>query len=212
MKKIYHCTCIIFACLLLAGVTAHAQRNDYVITTQGDTLFGTVSNVKLTSIKFKHNGKGKAEQIFSPQAKEFRIMDDVFESKVIPNNGLPLFLERLETGTISLYKYHVYDLQTKNSPSVLLLFPPGQPVSRNLSLNNNSGHVTRLFASKNDGPLVEVKSNRSDFSSGTQREEAFEDLISDDPEILEEYSASVFNNLFLRSIVKKYNKSSLVRN
>lgn len=174
---------------ILVTAQANAQKVDFVITAKGDTLAGTVVGILFTSVKFKEL-TGTTFTKFTPyQIKEIRTKKQVYVSKQLPYEMEPLFLKRIENGSISLYEY----LKTTGAAG--------------------ETYIKRWYASKNQEPLIELKTNWGANSSRKERKEAFEELIRDDAELLALYkSQNSFEQNFLRTLIRKYNNKALAKN
>ncbi|QMU27633.1 hypothetical protein [Adhaeribacter radiodurans] len=163
---------------------ANAQKFDIVITSKGDTLAGTIIGERFTSLKFKDLTGTRFEKFSSSQVKEFRTNKKIFISKNVPGEVEPLFLERLEAGSIALYEYYKRTGATGNS------------------------YIIKWYASKNNEPLIELKTNWGATTARKERKAAFEELIKDDTELYNQYlPIKSFDYNTLSSFIKKYNNS-----
>ncbi|PSR52138.1 hypothetical protein AHMF7605_00670 [Adhaeribacter arboris] len=180
MKKFKRLTGIILFTFL--AIHANAQKFDIVITFKGDTLAGTIIGERFTSLKFKDLTGTKFEKLSSNQVQEYRTNKKIFNSKNVPGEAKPLFLQRLEAGSIALYEYYKRTGATGNT------------------------YIIKWYVSKNDEPLIELKTNWGATIARKERKAAFEELLKDDSELYNQYlSFKSFNYDTLRSFINKYN-------
>ncbi|GAB3930439.1 YgdI/YgdR family lipoprotein [Mucilaginibacter myungsuensis] len=154
--------------LALSTFTAVAQTDDYVITTNGDTIKCEVSVT--WSLKYKVPG-GKSEKIKTETIKEFyqQSNDILFRALDINDNGKPEFIHVIQNGPISLY----------------------QRVG-----NNYAGAIGTLLTSlnwyvnKDNGKPFNIKGGVL-ISTGTtsKAKDGFGELLKDQPEIYNKYTA-----------------------
>lgn len=180
MVSLIRLTAIVF--LFLLTKSTFAQKFDIVITSNGDTLAGNIIGERFTSIKFKDFTATKYIKFSSSQAKEYRTNKKVYVSNMVPGETEPLFLQRLEAGKISLFQYYKTTGAT------------------------GSTYIIRWYVSKNNEPLVELKTNWGATSARKNRKAAFEEMIKDDTELYNQYvSIKSFDYDTLLSFIQKYN-------
>jgi hypothetical protein len=107
----------IFVCFLAFGMllsfkSVKAQKTGFhpgsIVTLENDTIEGFVKNINsfpyriLPSIKFKRTLKGKASLYGPLMISSFRIVDEIYESKIL--YGSSQFLKLVAAGNVNLYE------------------------------------------------------------------------------------------------------------
>jgi len=160
---------------------ARAQK-DYIISFNNDTLKGKIKVTLFGKPKFTENDQSKVVSISPKTTKEYcRIINakdaKSYLSKALPNQSRLDFLELIEKGTIQLCE--------------LIQNTPGR---------YGSTTVTTWYACKGENLLVAIKTSGLSFSRAERRKK-FEDMLSDQPELLEKFKQE---NDFSFDAVKKY--------
>lgn len=186
MKKLPFRLIFISISLLFFSKNAQSQKLEYVITTEGDTTFGIVKAMSYKWVKFQSDQQESIKKLSAGEIKECMDAGKVYSSQLMPLELTPNFLEILESGQILVYQY----LKVTNAA------------------NNN--YILRWYAKKDDGSLVEIKSNWAGNTTRKERKENFESLIKDDAELLAEYKLSNdFDHERILDFVKRYNTRAL---
>jgi len=189
MNKKFTITLALILFITCISLSSKAQKIDYVITNKGDTLAGQIIGERMSWFKFKSQTDTKFQKFTASEVAEYRTDKKRYFSKVLPGEEEPTFVMRFEDGPISLYQYLKYT----------------NPAGNN--------YILRWYASKNNGPLVELKSNWGATTSREERKENFEALISDNAIVLSKYKAAhSYSFDIIESLVKNYNMTSMASN
>lgn len=178
---------IILLTFLLYSNLLRAQK-DYVVTFKGDTLRGEVFTTLLGSVRFIDQNTGKEEKVSRVGAniKLYFISDDslTYVSVKTSPNTKPQFLKRLLDGRIQLFEKFVSH------------YAPAGGVAPSNSF---------WYAVKEDGPVLEIKTNNL-FASRTQRKENFYSLLGDYPALLEKFEQEkAYSFDLIKSYIRTYN-------
>ncbi len=177
--------------VILSAFTAKAQQ-DYVITTNGDSIKCKVIIPFIGSPKYKIEGSNESKKIKINEVKEYSIAreNQTFRAVVIKNAGAffpkgPSYMTVIEKGRINLYEM----------------------IYTNTSANGASTSTKVWYVSKNTDTVSELKTT-SIFSmdSKKDRKDNFLDLIKDNKEVSDKYlSEKKFSFDAIQNLVQLYN-------
>lgn len=93
------------ALLLFAAFNAHAQKQDYIINTKGDTVWCNISNPLLSKIKYT-TADGQSSPITTETVSEYYCTGKKLLRRAVyvENKTEPEFLTVVENGSVSLYE------------------------------------------------------------------------------------------------------------
>jgi hypothetical protein len=182
---------LLFVTVLLFSVSLCAQRRDYIVNLQKDTLYGTLrfsfgQPFELIADTDIYSVSEKLIDAYFVAEKRM-----LYKSRKLPGKRNYSFLCCIESGRINLYRSTIYI---------------GQAYSPDLRAPTASQENTTLYAEKIEGTLVEIK-NTSMWKSGKKQKEAFLELIADNPNIVELYNQNKeFSVADLQYYIHEYNK------
>jgi len=187
LKKVVIC---IAAILFTLGVKAQSQ--DYVITTQGDSIPCIIKIPLITcgDGNYKTSTNGPSVKIKPEEIKEYYISKKktLYRAVIKEGKTKPEFLLVLETGKISLYE-EVTDVY----------------------VNNTVTQVTKWYVAKGSDIARPLKTDDVFMSkSKKQRKGEFTTLISDNHLVYAQYAAeNKFSFKQIRNLVQQYNIKSI---
>lgn len=180
-------TYTLFFGLFFYSFFVFAQK-DYIVNNAGDTTRGQFKKQLIsTGLKLKAIGKSQYEDVnYDDLSAYYKSKDSSsYVLKVIPTRKKPLFLQRLQNGKIKLYQHFIagtYGYMGGGSPS-----------------------QTIWYASKDDGELLEIKTNNV-LGTREERKNNFFNLIGDYKELWDDFIAEKnFGYEMIESYIKKYN-------
>jgi len=200
---------VFFTVLLLSVSAAYSQ--DYVLTSEGDTLRGKITELTSSSLKIKTEDKRTVK--LSPE-KVLRLSDNgasYLSRQVYHKQGsVWRFLRLVDSGAVNLLT-----LDDGYSPSVSVssgVFGGGMMGGLGVSLGSGRGKSPAYYVEK-DGENTVLKDVVTRFMAGDSRKlEVTEILLSvmgDIPEIADKINnASRFTEKTLRDLVYDYNDIS----
>lgn len=200
---------VFFTVLLLSVSAAYSQ--DYVLTSEGDTLRGKITALTSSSLKIKTEDKRTVK--LSPE-KVLRLSDNgasYLSRQVYHKQGsVWRFLRLVDSGAVNLLT-----LDDGYSPSVSVssgVFGGGMMGGLGVSLGSGRGKSPAYYVEK-DGENTILKDVVTRFMAGDSRkQEVTEILLSvmgDIPEIADKINnASRFTEKTLRDLVYDYNDIS----
>jgi len=177
MKTIYTLCCA----LALLTLKAKAQTEDYVITTQGDTLKCNISFPIVGPSKYKIPG-GESQKLDRDKIKEYYITrKDLRKRAVFMGDKTKAdFLEVVENGNISLYK---------------IIYTNGRTSTEEWYIGKASDRVSALKSSS-----LFLGKRRKD------RKDDFSEMLKDKPEVYDKYMAEKkFSFNAIQNLVHLYN-------
>jgi len=188
LKKVAICMA---ATLFTLGVKAQSQ--DYVITTQGDSIPCTIKIPLITcgDGNYKTDANGPSVKIKPEEIKEYYISkkNTLYRAIIKEGKTKPEFLLVLETGKISLYE-EVTEVYVNNTVTTLTKWyvTKGSDVARPLKTDD-------VFMSK----------------SKKQRKGEFTTLISDNNAVYTQYTTeNKFSFKRIRNLVQQYNSTTSI--
>ncbi|WP_316783622.1 hypothetical protein [Pedobacter frigiditerrae] len=176
----------LFFSLIFFSSLSFAQK-DYIVNNAGDTTKGQFKKQLISGLKFKPDGNSQYEDLnYDDLSAYYKSKDSSsYVLKVIPTGKKPIFLERLQNGKIKLYERFIagtYGYMGGGSPS-----------------------QTIWYASKDDGELLEIKTNNV-LGTREDRKNNFFNLIGDYKELWDDFIAEKnFSYEMIESYIKKYN-------
>ncbi|MBB6110191.1 hypothetical protein SAMN05421821_1083 [Mucilaginibacter lappiensis] len=188
LKKAAIC---IVAALFTLGVKAQGQ--DYVITTQGDSIPCTIKIPLITcgDGNYKTTENSPLVKIKHETIKEYYISkkNTLYRSVIKEGKSKPEFLLVLETGKINLYE------------EVTEIY-----------VNNTVTQITKWYVSKGSDIARPLKTDDVFMSkSRKQREGEFTTLISDNNAVYAQYtSENKFSFKRIRNLVQQYNNTTSI--
>ncbi|NQX52088.1 hypothetical protein HQN86_00530 [Pedobacter panaciterrae] len=191
----------LFFCFLFSFATSKVQaQTDFVIMNDGTKLMGEIKNQNLKKVKFIGSGEKKVRKFGPTDITEvYKTGRETFRSVGLPGNKGRFFLQVLENGRIKLYEYFKGGMG--RTPAV-----PNSYGGSGLGFGGN-GPLQYWYAQKDNGELVEVKSNQM-WGSRKTRKDNFSTLIADNPRILDRYiKEDKFTFDFVRSLIEEYNNT-----
>lgn len=178
----------LFLSLIFSSFFVLAQK-DYIVNNAGDTTRGQFKKQIISfGVKFKANGKSQFEEVnYDDLSSYYKSKDSSsYVLKTIPTRKKPVFLKRLQDGKVKLYEYFI-------------------PGTYGYMGAVRTGSQTIWYASKNDGELLEVKTNNI-VGTREERKNNFYALIGDYKELWDDFIAEKnFSYEMIESYVKKYN-------
>jgi hypothetical protein len=188
LKKVAIC---LAATLFTLGVKAQSQ--DYVITTQGDSIPCSIKIPLITcgDGNYKTSANGPSVKIKPEEIKEYYISkkNTLYRAIIKEGKTKPEFLLVLETGKISLYEEitEVY-------------------------VNNTVTTVTKWYVTKGSDVARPLKTDDVFMSkSKKQRKGEFTTLISDNNAVYTQYTAeNKFSFKRIRNLVQQYNSTTSI--
>ncbi|TWJ04755.1 hypothetical protein JN11_00476 [Mucilaginibacter frigoritolerans] len=190
MKTLFTKAFILIAIISFA-FTAKAQQ-DYIITTNGDSINCKISFPLIGSPKYKVEGTNESKKIKVDKVKEYSIArrNQTFRAVVIKKATTffptkPLYMTVIEKGKINLYEM----------------------IYTNTSANGVSTSTKVWYVSKATDTVSELKTT-SIFSmdSKKDRKDNFLDLIKDNKEVSDKYlSENKFSFKAILNLVRLYN-------
>lgn len=171
----------ILCCAFLCAFFSRLNAQDFLITSKNDTLKGEIKKQFIGFYRFKPEGTDSFNKIKLRETKEFFKAEKEINYlvKERPDKKSPDFLQRLVRGKIDLLEYY---------------------------RQSGNNHVDIVwYASKQNGELFEVKSNRI-FGSRSERKDNLYNLISDKPELLEKFKKDdSYSFDAVKDCIKSYN-------
>ena len=151
---------LLFITLFLSSVNLCAQRRDYIVNLQKDTLYGTlrfslgmpyeiICDTQIYTVN-----QNLVDAYLVAETRE------LFKSRKLPGKKKNIFLLCIENGRINLYCTLHDSYRMENAI---------------------------LYAEKMEGVLIEIK-NKSIWKSGDKQKEAFLELIGDNPNVVALYN------------------------
>jgi hypothetical protein len=193
------------ACIigLLFTANAYAQKRDYVIKSNKDSVYCTISRSFFTGNSSYKVNSGKSVKIKPDEIREFHLGDEDVKRRSVVRQGKKKreFMTVLEDGKISLYQ------EITSNPAVAgpngTMFP--------------GGSSTQWYLAKGTDTVTEVKNN--DFSLATifnksrkHRKADFVEFIRDDQAVYDRYKAEdKFSFKQVRNLVHLYNTGELLK-
>jgi hypothetical protein len=171
------CLCCASLCAFFSSVSAQ----DFLITLNNDTLKGEIKKQFIGFYRFKPDGTDNFNKIKIRETKEFYKAEKEINYlvKQRPDKRSPDFLQRLVRGKIDLFEYY---RQTGNNQVDIV-----------------------WYASKQNGELLEVKSNHI-FGARSERKDKLYSLIGDKPELLEKFKKDdSYSFDAVKECIKSYN-------
>ncbi|WP_207421547.1 hypothetical protein [Desertivirga brevis] len=164
------------------------SAQDYLITSDGDTLTGDVKGISNDAIKFRKTEEKKATWFKASEVQEAydKQAKTTYAGRMIPGNSKSILLVVLEKGKVTLFESS-FDWQS-STPNMAPSFHKSQ----------------KWYAAKGDSELVEVKTN-SILGSQQQRKANLKKLLDDNPEIANKLSVDDFSFKSVRELIKDYN-------
>jgi len=188
LKKVAICLAVT---LFTSGVKAQSQ--DYVITTQGDSI---PCNIKIPLItcgdgNYKTSANSPSVKIKPEEIKEYYISkkETLYRAVIKEGKTKPEFLLVLETGKISLYE-EVTEVYVNNTVTTL----------------------TKWYVAKDSDVAIPLKTDDVFMSkSKKQRKGEFTTLISDNNAVYTQYTAeNKFSFKRIRNLVQQYNSTTSI--
>lgn len=190
-----------FALFLSVVSPSKAQYQDYIILQSGEKLEGGIKGEKNKQVKFKKDGDKKFIKYKPQQVREYYTSKKqaTHFSAVLPKSSNPEFLLCEERGAINLLRHKV----NRTYMGAPIMGAGGMMMTPGVGFSSPNVHY---YAQKGDKPLVELNSNDLFKASKAKRKEKLSELLSDEPDILEELSEErKFNNDIIREYIVKYN-------
>ncbi|SDP79374.1 hypothetical protein SAMN05428975_2794 [Mucilaginibacter sp. OK268] len=188
LKKVAIC---LAATLFTLGVKAQSQ--DYVITTQGDSIPCTIKIPLITcgDGNYKTSTNGPSVKIKPEEIKEYYISkkETLYRAVIKEGKTKPEFLLVLETGKISLYE-EVTEVYVNNTVTTL----------------------TKWYVAKGSDVAIPLKTDDVFMAkSRKQRKGEFTTLISDNNAVYAQYTAeNKFSFKRIRILVQQYNSTTSI--
>ncbi|HEY8783787.1 MAG TPA: hypothetical protein VIM16_19315 [Mucilaginibacter sp.] len=192
--KAFKILTLIVLCSIIHLNKIYAQK-DYVITSSKDTIFCDIRGSFFSNnLKYRANKKDKFTPITSADIIEYFLADDTttFVAKSLPRKVYRYtpYLKLLERGRINLYDQQV--------------------------ASGSQGQTTSFwYASKGSDSLKLIKVSGitlGGVGSRKQREQAFMDLISDFPSLLEGFKTKAYTFENIQDCIVVYNSEYLINN
>nr|WP_162989011.1 hypothetical protein [Pedobacter schmidteae] len=183
------------ACLMGWAGNLYAQ-SDYVIKHDNTKVMGEIKSHGLSKVKFIPAGEKKAQKFRPEQLKEaYQAGHGVRRSIVREKGGKASFLEVLEDGKVKLYEYYQQGRTMYGPPTA----------GGGMGFVGGSAPTKKWYAQKDDGIIVEVKSNGI-WGSRKGRKDNFLSLIQDNAQVVSRYEKEdKFSFDFVRSLIVEYN-------
>ncbi|MDR6783663.1 hypothetical protein ABIE26_003018 [Pedobacter africanus] len=187
----------LFFMFFLIGLSrsVSAQSNpEYVITDKGDTILCSIKQELFGGLKYTPVSDEQAKRIVAERIKEYyhNKEKNPFLAKKLPKPSAIKFVERLEFGQICLYELY------QSSPGGIQQgrMTPGS-TRRFWYAEKNGEH--KLFLIKTN-QLVSLGTSRKD------RKAAFDELLGDDQELLQQFkNKEEYSFDEIRETIKAYN-------
>ena len=177
----------LFISIIFSSFFVSAQ-NDYIVNKAGDTIKGQFKKQLMAfGVKFKAAGKSQFEDIsYDDLSAYYKSKDSSsYELKTIPTRKKPLFLGRLQNGKVKLYEHFIAGTYGY--------------------MGRSTASQTIWYASKDDGELLEIKTNNI-LGTREERKSNFFNLIGDYKELWDDFIAEKnFSYEMIESYIKKYN-------
>lgn len=171
-----------FILTLLYCTQALAQNGDYFVTKKNDTIqCKTLQESMFSAKKFKYTTSKMTESraVNLDTVYEYSTDNIIYTRRVLPGDSLLSFVIWIERGKIDLYQ----------------LLIPGMKSS-----------VSYFYAAKDNGPLVEVKTDNQLAGAHKKRVKAVDDLLLDVPDIHARFNPEVdFSYKKIHNLIKEYN-------
>lgn len=169
--------------LLICSKNAVAQRNDYIVTLNNDTVYGELTYAYGVATRLITESKNYAidertvDSYFSAEHRS------LFRRRKLPGKKRYYLLPCLETGYINLYSSYVNSAASTNQ-------------------------ILTYFAEKEKGLLVEVWTNRGLFGNNNNKQkEAMRSLIEDNPAISDLITKdNKYGSIDVQYYIHEYNK------
>lgn len=184
--------------LSLSYYSAAQSPNEYVITNLGDTIPCKITNQFMGAAVYVSTDGKKRGKVKVKMVKEYYDVKrkHVFKAMKLPDFSRPMFVERLETGTINLYELYI---TTSTGGGGAFGAPTGSRVTQ-------QWYVTK----KGSDSLYLIKINTL-FNGKTNRGERKASLylaIGDDPELLQQFKdKDKYGYDEIRAVIKRYNEN-----
>lgn len=187
---------LILFVMLFAGKTY--GQTDYIINNDNTKILGEVKSQNVDKVKFIPANEKKVQKFNAQQIKEaYKSGHGIFRSVAVAEGKKPSFLRVLEDGEIKLYEYF-------KSSTMYSGVPAGGYGGGGFGATYNSTKK-RWYAQKDNGEVVEVKSNGI-WGSRKNRKDNFFNMIKDNAHVAERYEqADKFSFDFVQSLIEEYN-------
>jgi hypothetical protein len=182
----------IFLCSIVHLSKIYAQRQDYVITSRGDTLKG-----HFIGKKFKAYSWDNAKRLDPSDYREtYQVQDNILiRSVFLPGAEEPVFISVLENGKIDLY-------QVTYSNSYMVSGPNGMWAA-------GGGSGMRLYAAKRIDSVKELDytgSGTLQLKSKMKRMTVLSEMLKDNKDVYDKFIAEDrFNVDHIRNLIHLYN-------
>ena len=187
--------------ILMLFVTVFASRTygqtDYIINNDNTKILGEVKSHNVDKVKFIPANEKKVQKFNAQQIKEaYKAGHGVFRSVAVDEGKKPSFLQVLEDGKIKLYEYF---------KSSTMYGAPAGGFGSGAFGTSYSSPKKRWYAQKDEGEVVEVKSNGI-WGSRKDRKDNFLNMIKDNVHVADRYEkADKFSFDFVQSLIEEYN-------
>ncbi|MCZ4243773.1 hypothetical protein [Pedobacter punctiformis] len=189
-----------FLCLFVLVCSAKFSfsqiKNDYVITSKGDTIRCEIKEEIFGAIKYKAEGSDRYIKVKPKEIKEYFYSkyEHPYVSIIFPN-GYSTFLERLETGKINLYQ----QLRTSTM------------MSGKTAMVSSTTDI-QWYAEKGESGFKLIKTNHiiNISNSKKDRKATLNEFIADNTALSAQFKDAdtyAFNEI--RKIIKTYNEQAL---
>ncbi len=178
----------------LFSVNVFSQRTDYIVTFKKDTVYGVLKYTFGYPTSLMSDSGRYSVDVNNVDAYYESDKNHLYKNKALPEKTRHIFFRCLEIGRISLYA-NITTLVTTSAQN------PGMITGNTKSI--------QLFAEKEEGKLVEVKSSGM-LSGNKKHRKDFLDLISDNKALVDIYNQNKdFELPYIQYYIHEYNKQAV---